>query len=1010
MASGRIAGITIEIGGDTTKLVKALSSVDKAIKQTQTNLRDINKALKFDPGNTALLKDKQIELGNAINETKQKLEAEKQAFEQMSNSPGFDKNSESARNLKTQIDLDTAALKELEAQARQAASVLGTQMQVAGQKMQEVGNKIKAIGNSISSLGRDMTTRLTMPIVGAFGAAIKTTMDFDSQMSKVQAISGATGEEFSALEAKAREMGESTKFSATEAGEAFEYMGMAGWKAGEMMDGIPGILNLAAASGEDLGTTSDIVTDALTAFGYSAKDASRFADVLAATATNANTNVSMMGDSFKYVAPVAGSLGYSVEDVAVALGLMANSGIKADMAGTSLRNMFQRMAKPTKESAMAMDRLGLSLYDNQGRMYSFREIMDQLRSSMSNINVSVEDYNAALDDMDQQLADGTLTQKQYDKALEELNLQTFGAEGAEKARAAAMLGGTRAMSGLLAISNASEEEYKSLTDAIDNSSQSFAKLEDGSVVPLSEALAQGKTVIEEYSGAAEAMAATMQDNLGGDLIELKSKLQELAISFGKLLIPALRDIVDKVKEFVDKLHSLDDAQKKQIMKIAALVAAIGPALIVIGSLISSIGSIVSVVGGAVKGIGTLMTAIQGFTGAGTVLEGVLAAITGPIGIIVAAVAALAAGFIYCFNTNEQFRNSILNLAGAIQGNLQTALQNAQPALEQLQTSFGELMTTIAPALELIATGIAGIVNSTIASLEPMVEIVTGVVNAINATIQAFLALLQGDIQGFFDWTNTGVMAWSQVQQGIINMFIQQVLAFFNTFGVNLQAIFTNTWNTIKTTVTNILNTIKSTIQNIFNTIRTLITSTLNTIRNQFTQIFTAIHKAVSDKMTQVKSAIKKGLDDAANYIKEMPSKFYNWGAEMIQKLIDGIKSKLSALKSAASQVASAVSSYIHFSKPDVGPLRDIDTFMPDMVDELIKGINQSIPRLETAANSLAGSMASQLQNNGAAGGTVATNNVNITVYGAQGQDVSELADIIEQRITDNTIRRGIAYG
>ena len=189
----------------------------------------------------------------------------------------------------------------------------------------------------MAGVGKTMTTHVTAPIVGIGAAAIKTTADFDAQMSKVSAISGATGKDFDDLRAKAREMGAKTKFSASEAGEAFEYMAMAGWKTGDMLDGIEGIMNLAAASGEDLGTTSDIVTDALTAFGLSAKDSGHFADILAAASTNANTNVSMLGESFKYAAPVAGALGINAEDTSVALGLMANAGIKASQAGTSLR-------------------------------------------------------------------------------------------------------------------------------------------------------------------------------------------------------------------------------------------------------------------------------------------------------------------------------------------------------------------------------------------------------------------------------------------------------------------------------------------------------------------------------------------------------------------------------------------------------------------------------------------------------------------------------------------------
>ena len=415
MASGRIKGITIEIDGNTTKLTKALSSVDNSIKNTQTNLRDLDKALQLDPGNTELLKDKQIELANEIEATKKKLETEKQALEQLKQSDGFDETSKEAQNLKTQIDLDTVALKDLEKQAKDSSSIVQAKFKAIGDKCKEVGSSIKAVGDKISGIGQDMTTKVTMPIAAGFAGVIKTTADFDSEMSKVQAISGASADDMKDLTDKAREMGKQTKYSATESGQAFEYMAMAGWKTEDMLNGIEGIMNLAAASGEELGTTSDIVTDALTAFNMEAGDAGRFADILAAAASNANTNVSMMGESFKYVAPVFGSMGYSAEDAAVALGLMANSGIKADMAGTSLRNMIQRMAKPTKESAAAMERLGIELADDEGNMYSFREIMDQMRSSFSEINMSAEDYDKQLDELDAQLADGTIKQSEYDK-------------------------------------------------------------------------------------------------------------------------------------------------------------------------------------------------------------------------------------------------------------------------------------------------------------------------------------------------------------------------------------------------------------------------------------------------------------------------------------------------------------------------------------------------------------------------------------------------------------------
>lgn len=1002
MASQRVKGITIEIGGDSTKLTKALASVDKALKTTQANLRDIDKALKMDPTNVNLLKDRQRELAVEVENTKKKLETEKQALEQMKQTDGFDANSEAARNLQTQIDLDTVALRELEGQAKQAASVIGSQMQAAGQKITELGNKIREAGDKMAAVGQSLTTKVTMPIVGAFGAAVKTTADFDSQMSKVWAISGATGEEFQQLRDKAREMGKDTKFSATEAGQAFEYMGMAGWKTEQMMAGIPAILNLAAASGEELGTTSDIVTDALTAFGLKAEDAARFSDVLAAASTNSNTNVSMLGESFKYAAAPAGALGYTVEDVSIALGLMANSGIKADMAGTSLRNMFQRMTKPTKESQMAIDRLGISLDDGKGNMYSFREIMDQLRVSFANINMPVEEYEKALDDLDAQLENGTLKQNKYDAALEELNKQAFGAEGAEKARAAAMLGGARAMSGLLAIANTTEEDYQKLINAVDSSSDSFARLEDGSIVPLNEALASGAKVMETYEGRAAAMAGVMQDNLSGDVTILKSKLQELAISFGDLLMPSMRKAVEHVQKFVDKLNALADSQKEQIIKIAAIVAAIGPALLIIGKIVSGVGSIIAVGGKVLTLVGQAVTHFGG-------LSGVLAALTSPIGLIIAAVAALGAAFAYLFATNEDFRNSVMEVVGVLKDNLANAMNTIKPIVEELKESFKATMIALEPVFEFLFKFLAGIASGIINAIGPVLTVVKSIVDFITNIVQAFIALLTGDIDGFCEHIGQALQAWLNGMLAFIQAHIALVTGFFSAFGIDLVQTFTNIWTSVKTAISVALEAIKGAIMNVWNSIKTWISTTITAIKTNFEEVFTKIYTAVSEKVTEVKNAITEGIGAAAEYVSSLPEKFYNWGLDMISNLISGIKEKIKDVKETIKGVADTIASYIHFTEPDVGPLSNFHTFMPDMIDLLTKGITDGLPQVASAMNNLASTMVPSIDAPQLGAGAT-TNTFTINVYGAQGQDVSELADVIEQRITNNVMRRGVVFG
>lgn len=377
------------------------------------------------------------------------------------------------------------------------------------------GGKFGSAFGSVAKAGLAAVGAASGTLAAFAGTAVKTGLTFDSTMSEVAAISGATGEDFDALREKAQYMGATTKFSASESAEALTYMAMAGWKTEDMLGGLEGIMNLAAASGESLATTSDIVTDALTAFGLSASDSGRFADVLAAASSNANTNVSMMGETFKYAAPLAGALGYSIEDTAAAIGLMANAGIKGSQAGTALRSILTRMAKPTKESYAAMETLGVSLVDSEGNMKSFMDVILDLRDAFHNdLIISEEEFAEMLGELNTALEASEITSKDYEKSLEMLMERAYGAEGAVMAEYAAMLGGQEAMSGLLAIVNASDEDFQKLTESIYGA-----------------------------NGAAEEMAAIMQDNLQGDITIMKSAFEGLQIAVSDKLTPSLREFV-----------------------------------------------------------------------------------------------------------------------------------------------------------------------------------------------------------------------------------------------------------------------------------------------------------------------------------------------------------------------------------------------------------------------------------------------------------------------------------
>lgn len=871
MASGRIKGITIKIGADTTELSKALKDFDKQISSAKTSMKDINKLLKGDPKNTELLTQKQKAFTDAIDGTKKKLEEEKNALKQLEGAEQTDQVVKQQENLKREIIYTEQELNNLEAEYREFGSVAQQQAKAAAEAMQATGKKLQEAGQGIANAGSTMTRYVTAPIVAAGTAVVKTAGDFDAGMSKVQAISGATADDMDRMREKAKEMAANTKFDLNDVADAFSYMGMAGWKTEQMLEGLDGIMYLAAASGEDLATTSDIVTDALTAFGYAAEDAGRFSDILAAAATNSNTNVSMMGESFKYAAAPAGALGYTAEDVALALGLMANNGIKADMAGTSLRNLFNRMAKPTKESQAAIDQLGLALYDGEGKMYSFRDVMQQIRDGFKNVKMSAEDFDAAVAQLDADLEAGNITQKKYDAEIEQLTEQAFGAEEAEKARAAAMLGGTRAMSGLLAIAQTSDEDFNKLANAIDNSSDSFARLEDGSVVPLSEALASGATIIEEYNGQAQAMAATMENNLNGDITKLKSQLNVLAYEFGKLLIPEVREFVASLQAVVTKINEMDEGDKQAIINFAKFAAAIGPVLLIVGKLTIGIGKFIEALG-TIKGL---------------------------------------------FAAGGAFAN-----VGAAFGQISAAFHSG---IASIGTGISEVMAGVGGTILTACATIASSVISFFAGAE-VGKVVGALIFPDDMELYAEYQGITGTVQMLIDtldamWYQLSELfnSWWEYQKGCI----ESVKTFLSETWTNIKTNVSENFEAIKTIVTFCWDYIKQTVSD-------RVTGMFDDIKNTFLNMVNFVTEIITKAKTwgsELIGNIKKGIDDGIKGLKESVnnagnaikarlhfsepdegplSDFNSWMPDMMRQMAEQIEAGTPMVASAIQGTASAM--------------------------------------------------------------------------------------------------------
>ena len=799
MAS-RIKGITVEIGGDTTGLEKALKGVNSSIKTTQSALKDVERLLKLDPTNTELLTQKQKLLKDAIASSSEKLEtlkeAQKQAKEQLERGElGQDKYDA----LQREIVETEQELKRLQEQAATTSVTL--------EKIAAAGDKFEKAGDSITNAGKQISVA-SAAVTGLGVAAVKTAADFDSAMANVAAISGATGDDLQALRDKAREMGEKTKFSASEAADAMSYMAMAGWKTGDMLSGIEGIMHLAAASGEDLATTSDIVTDALTAFGLTAEDSAHFADILAAASSNANTNVSMMGETFKYCAPVAGALGYSAEDVAEAIGLMGNAGIKSTQAGTALRTMMTKLQGELKLSGEALGEVTIQTANADGSMRELSDILADCRTAFSKMSES------------------------------------------EAAAAAETLVGKNAMSGFLALMNSAPGDIDKLRNAIDN-----------------------------CDGSAENMAAIMQDNLNGQLTILKSQLEELAISFGEMLMPVIRKVVTAVQGFVDKLNNMDEAQRKTIITIGLVIAALGPFLVILGTVISTVGKSMKAYASATKGIKKLMVAVKSGTGIFGKLGTALGGISAPVLAIVAVIAVLVAAFTHLWKTNDGFRENIIATWTQIKETVSNFCQGIVDRLNSLGFEF----SSITEVLKAVWDGFCNLLGPVFEGAFRFIsDTLSTVLDVILNTVDFFIAVFSGDWEGAWEAVKNifssiwnGLVSWFtnilETIKGVLDVALGWIGSSWEQVWSGVKNFFTNIWNGIKafisstinsisTTISNVITGIKTTVNNVFSAIKTTISNIFNGIKDTATSVWNAIKTAITTPIENAKEKVREAIN------------------------------------------------------------------------------------------------------------------------------------------------------
>lgn len=806
---------------------------------------------------------------------------------------------------------------------RQGIKDAKSDLKVFGADIDSVASGLQSAGKSIEGAGKKLTTTVTAPIVALGTAAVKTTADFDSSMSQVYATMGEkaqqmveyNGKTVSSMEALrdfAQEMGAQTKFSASQAADALNYMALAGYDAETSMAMLPNVLNLAAAGNMDLATASDMVTDTQTAFGISLERTTQMVDEMAKAASTGNTSVEQLGDAFLVVGGLLQETngGFveladgsrvavdNVQEMEIALTAMANAGVKGSEAGTHMRNMLLKLASPTEDGYKAFQQLGVSIFDTEGNMRSLNDIFTDLNASFEN-----------------------LTQE-------------------EKLNAISAIFNTRDTAAAEALLKAVGEDWNAIGESILNA-----------------------------EGAAQTMADTQLDNLNGKLTILKSGIEGLLIQIGDIMMPYLMKITEKIQNLVTYLISLDEQQKQQIAKWLAIAAAIGPVLVIVGKLTTGIGGLIGTVGkfvpkivGLAKGFGLISAEASGMS-AITGSLGALASAAAPILAVVAAITALGIGLKELYDQGGEFKDSVdefistikEDLAGVLdflQATFEPIFESLKAGFEVIKESLGGLFENLdgpmshvvemiqriyeaivpivqfiaellKPAIAVLSTQLQvalavamGLINGVISAIGPFIDTVVSTINVIIDWVEVVISFFQGIVTGdFTNFKEATAQLWEDIK-ALVKNFLSTITSFFTKF---FSAFFT----TLKINFTQVLSNVSSWLSNLLSKVSSFFVNLKSSVVLKTKAVWNAVKTAVADfpanfatwlkkfpeKVTGAVDSMKQAAKDLMNGmwdgLKEVWDSIHEWFNGVIDTVKNFVQNIINSMSSASSASSAA---------------------------------------------------------------------------------------------------------
>lgn len=917
--ANRIKGITVEIGGDTTKLQTALKGVNGQIKNTKSALKDVEKLLKLDPTNTNLLAQKQKLLTQAIGETKEKLATLKTAAEQANEQLQKGEITQSQYDaLQREIAETEAELKKLESQASKTNQTLD--------KIGEVGGKLEAVGGKITDVGKKVTV-VSTAVTAMGGAAVKTAADFESSMSQVQATMGITKDSMSEVDGQsvntmdtlsdlAKKMGSETAFSASECAEALNYLALAGYDTQEMCDTLPTVLNLAAAGNIDLASASDMVTDAMSALGMETSDADKMVDQMAKTASSTNTSVGQLGEGILTIGATAKSIKGGTAELNTALGILANNGIKGAEGGTHLRNVILSLQNPTDKATAQMDALGVSVFDSEGNMRSLNDILGDLNISMDGMtseekaNIISKIFNKTdLSSVNALLANTGDT-------WDELQTSIENSGGAAQQMADTQLDN---LSGQLTILKSAVEGFaisigETLMPMVKNivaKIQSFVdwlnNLDEGTrqvIVKIGLFVAALGPVLVILGTVISKVGVTMQafSKLGlkisgavanaGGLSGVMGKLGTAIMGVNPVVLAVVAAIALLVGAFVHLWRTNEDFRNNIIAiwnRIKAVfenfAKGITDRLNALGFNFENFGEVVKAVWNAFCSV--LAPVFEGvFTQIANILEGVLGVILGIVDV-----------FIGIFTGNwSQVWEGVKGIFGSVWDfikntftNYMNVIQNvANVVLGWFGTSWNEVWTGIRDFFVNLWTGIVTFFTNL---WETIKNIVQTAIMFISSIFQAAFEIITLPFR--FIWENCKeiiITVFNAIKEKITTV-INAVATVLNTVLTAIKTVFSTVWNAIKTVVTTVINAIKTTVTTVFNAIYSTATTVWNAIKTAVTTPINAIQNTV----TTVFNAVKSTISSVFNSIKSTATSVWNGIKSAITTPIEAAKNKVKSV-------------------------------------------------------------------------------------------------------------------